>query len=508
MPPRRVRLPAEAREALARVAALKRPSPVWLVGGAVRDAVLGRPTADLDLACADAPGLAAALARAFRGTLVTLDAENAVYRLVLPKGRGRGRALRQIDVAEIQGRDLLEDLARRDFTVNAVALEVRPGLPASLPAAAFVDPRRGLDDLARRVIRCEDDRPLKEDPLRLLRAFRLSAQTGFAIDEPTLALIRRHRRLVRAPAGERVQAELLALLGVPGASAVLRRMDECGLLTALFEDLEPARRCAEGYYGPGGVLRHTLDVCARLDLLLTGLAKIYPDLSRPLEEHMAGRSSPGAPERAVLMLAALLHDVSKPETARTVDGRLRFFEHDTRGAERAAKILRALRFSREHVDEVATIVRQHLRPGHLTAGGGATKRAVYRFFRDLGAVAPGLLLVCWADHASYLPEARLKRLLPGACGPEPRTDLSRLKPEEARKTVRHLQLVSLLLRRYFDQDRAPVPRRLLDGQEVMKVLKIPPGPRVGEALERLREAQAEGEVATREQALAFVARLK
>lgn len=505
---RRVRLPAEAREALARVAALKRPSPVWLVGGAVRDAALGRPVADLDLAAADARGLAAALARAFRGTLVTLDADNAVYRLVLPRGRGRGRALRQIDVAELQGPGILEDLARRDFTVNALALEVRPGLKASLPASAFLDPRGGLADLARRVIRCEDDRPFKDDPLRLLRAFRLSAQTGFAIDEPTLALIRRHRRAVREPAGERVQSELLALLAVPGCSEVLRRMDECGLLTALFEDLEPARRCAESYYGPGGVLKHTLEVCARVDFLLARLGRIYPDLARPLEEHLAARASGGAPQRAVLMLAALLHDVAKPETARTVDGRLRFFEHDTRGAERAAKILRALRFSREHAEEVATIVRQHLRPGHLAAGGGATRRAIYRFFRDLGPAAPGLLLVCWGDHASYLPEARLKRLLGAACSEAPRADLSRLRPEEARKTVLHLQLVSLLLRRYFDQDRAPVPRRLLDGGEVMKVLKIPPGPRVGEALERLREAQAEGEVSTREQALAFVARLK
>ena len=209
------------------------------------------------------------------------------------------------------------------------------------------------------------------------------------------------------------------------------------------------------------------------------------------------------------MLAALLHDVAKPETARTVDGRLRFFEHDTRGADRAAKILRDLRFSREHVDTVADAVRHHLRPGHLvSAGGPPTERAIYRFFRDLGPRAPGLLAVCWADHASYMPEPRLRRLLGAACALPPRADVSRIRPEDARKTVRHLQLVSLLLRRYFDQDRAPVPARLLDGAEVMKALKIPPGPKVGEVLELLREAQAEGKVRDRAGALAFVARLK
>jgi putative nucleotidyltransferase with HDIG domain len=504
---RRIRLPAEAAAALARVAELRHPTPVYLVGGAIRDAALGRPVADLDLAAAGARSLAASIARAFKGTLVTLDPENAVYRLVLPPARGRG--LKQIDVAQILGRDIGEDLARRDFTVNAVALEAVKGLKTSIPESAFLDPRGGLADLARGVLRVEDDKPFKDDPLRLLRAFRIAAQTGLKIEPATAALIKKHRRLIREPAGERVQAELLALLAVPGASESLSAMDECGLLTALFEDLEPARRCAEDYYGPGGVMKHSLDVCSRTDYLLTNFRRIYPDLSRAFDEHLAARSSGGVPERAVIMLAALLHDVSKPETARTVDGRLRFFEHDTRGAERAAKILRELRFSREHVETVAEIVRQHLRPGHLAASAEpVTDKAVYRFFRDLGPRAPGLLAVCWGDHASYMAEAKLKRLLSASCGEPRRAAPSRLRTDDARKTVRHLQLVSLLLRRYFDQDRAPVPARLLDGAEVMKTLKIPPGPKVGDILERLREAQAEGKVRDRDQALAFVARLK
>jgi poly(A) polymerase len=478
---RRVRLPAEARDALIRVAGLRHPSPVYLVGGAIRDAALGRPVADLDLACAGARGLAAAVARAFKGTLVTLDADNAVYRLVLPPARGRG--LKQIDVAEVQGRNILEDLARRDFTVNAAALELAADLKTALPESAFLDPRGGLADLARGVLRVEDDKPFKEDPLRLLRAFRIAAQVGLQIEPATLALIRKHRRLVREPAGERVQSELLALLAVPGASARLLEMDACGLLTALFEDLEPARRCAEDYYGPGGVLKHSLAVCERADFLLSSFGKIYPDLARAFDAYLSARSSGGIPERAVLMLAALLHDVSKPETARMVDGRLRFFEHDTRGAERAAKILKALRFSREHVDTVAEIVRQHLRPGHLASSPDpVTDKAVYRFFRDLGERAPSLLVVCWGDHASYMTEPRLKRLLSAACATPPRAALARIRPEDARKTVRHLQLVSLLLRRYFDQDRAPVPARLLDGGEVMKALKLPPGPKIGEIL--------------------------
>jgi tRNA nucleotidyltransferase/poly(A) polymerase len=503
MAARRVRLGAEARATLAKVFAVAR-QPVWLVGGSIRDAALGRPFSDLDLACADARALAAQLARSFKGTLVTLDETNAVYRLVLMPARGK--ALKQIDIAGLQGKTILEDLARRDFTLNAAALPLTKELPPSLPETAFTDPRGGLKDLAAGVVRADIEQNLSDDPLRLLRAFRIAAQLGLAIEARTLKAIKRRVRLIQVPAAERVAAELLMLLAVPGASSWLARMDEQGLLTAIFPELEPSRRCAEDYYGPGGVLKHTLEVCARVDFLLANLRSVYRPLAGDLEAHIAQRGGP--PFRALLLLSALLHDVAKPETAKKVDGRLRFFEHDTKGAVLTEKILRRLRLSRDQIGTASAIVRQHLRPGHLASGGPLTERAAYRFFRDLGPDAPGLLIVCWGDHASYLPEARLKRLLKTAAADVKRADLSRFKPEDARKTVHHLQLVSTLLRRWRDLSRAPAPERLLDGRDIMKALKIPPGPRIGELLERVREAQAEGEVKNRDEALALISRLK
>ncbi len=503
MAPRRVRLGTETRETLARIAAVA-GQPVWLVGGSIRDAVLGRPVADLDVACADARGLAAKLARTFKGTLVTLDEENAVYRLALAPARGR--ALKQIDVAGLMGKTIAEDLARRDFTINALALELKPATPVSVAASDFLDPRGGLRDLASGLVRADDEKNFDDDPLRLLRAFRIAAQLGFAIEPKTFAAIARRRALIAKPAAERVAAELFQLLAVPGAAARLRELDRAGLLTALFPELEPSRTCAEDYYGAGGVLSHTLLVCDRVDFLLSNIRKIYPSLAPDLLKHVAARG--GGAYRALLILAALLHDVSKPETAKKIDGRLRFFEHDTKGAISTEKILRRLRLSREQIDTACAIVRQHLRPGHLASGGPLTERAVYRFFRDLGEDAPGLLVVCWGDHASYMPEARLKRLLKTATADSKRSDVSRLKPAEAQKTVRHLQLVSALLRRWRTLERAPEPEKLLDGRDIMKALKITPGPRIGELLERVREAQAEGEVTDRASALALISRLK
>jgi tRNA nucleotidyltransferase/poly(A) polymerase len=351
-------------------------------------------------------------------------------------------------------------------------------------------------------LRAESESLFREDPLRLLRAIRLAAQLDFSIEPETLKMMGRLRKRVSYPAGERVQAELMALLSVPSASTWLRLMDENGLLTALFPELEAARTCALDYYGPGGVLKHSLDTAQRADFLLQNLGRVFPDEAAALTTILKERSH----YPSLLMLAALIHDVSKPETAKIMGGRLRFFGHDLRGADRAAQIMNRLRFSRSHIQSVSAIVGNHLRPGHLAAGGPVTDKAAYRFFRDLGSEAAGLLLVCWADHASYLDETRLKKLLKMARA-EPGTSLKAV-PEDARKTILHLQVTALLLRRLLSPSRPAVPEPLLDGHEVMRATRLAPGPKIGEILERLREAQAEGAVSTRQEALIFIKKRK
>ncbi|MDD5657516.1 MAG: HD domain-containing protein [Elusimicrobia bacterium] len=495
-------LPRRAAQLL-RAAAAALPGPCYLVGGALRDVWLGRPLLDLDLAARGARAGAGALARRLRAACVPLDEEQGVYRLVL---RGAG-PIAQLDISELQGADIIQDLARRDFTVDALALPIAPGLRAEISPAALLDPRGGLADLAAGRLRCESEEILKADPLRLLRAFRLGAQLGFSIEPATLRLLRRLRSRVRQPAAERIGAELSLLLSEPGCGRWIRLMDETGVLTALFEDLEPSRQCAQCYYGKGGVLEHTLAVIDRLDFMLANLDRVFPDTARPLSEALGGRLRPG-PSRAALMLAALLHDVSKPETARRIGGRLRFFGHDEAGARRAARLLKDLRFPNDTVDTVSAVIAQHLRPGNLAAGGALTDKAVYRLFRDLGEQALPLLLVCWADHASYLPARRLEPLLKAAAEPPDGAGLAAVRPAEARKTVSHLRVVGELLRRHFESGRKTVPERMLDGHAVMRLLNIPPGPRVGAVLERLREAQAEGLVRSRRQAVEFVKRLQ
>jgi hypothetical protein len=238
-----------------------------------------------------------------------------------------------------------------------------------------------------------------------------------------------------------------------------------------------------------------------MDRLLAGLEEIYPRHAERLRAHLAGGLGGAERHAALLRLAVLLHDVSKPECAKRIGGRLRFFGHDAKGAERVEAILRRLRFSGDEIAMSRAAVLHHLRPGNLAAGGRLSDKAIFRFFRDLGPHGVDLLLLCWADHASYLKPAALERLLPRVAR-EPAHE--KRGTEAERKTLYHLQVVSTLLAKRFERPDVVLPPKLLDGNEIMKALKIPPGPEIGRLMGLLQEAQAAGKVRAREEAVAFL----
>jgi poly(A) polymerase len=485
--------PKEAAELLKEAFAMD--SSCYAVGGAVRDLILKRHIHDLDIASFEAEKLSKNLARRLKAKLIVLDDVNIVFRLILNPSY---KITRQIDIAKIQGRAIEEDLLRRDFTINAMALSARDGV--------IIDPREGLKDIFRKLLHCESKKILRADPLRILRAFRIAAQLDFKIEDKTLRLIAQTKNLVGKPAGERIQGELMALLEIPSSSVWLKLMDQAGVLTSLFKELEPSRTTAVEYYGNGGVLKHSLETASRADFLLRHLSRVFPEQGNLIIQRLNATGS-FPTQRATIVLAALLHDVSKPETARLVKGRLHFFGHDSLGAAKTAKMLEKLRFSRERILTVKTAILHHLRPGYLAEAPAVTDKAVYRFFRDVKDQALPVLLASWADHASYLPEKSLIRLLPLASR-QIGEDLRKIRPVKFQKTIRHLQTVSLLMRRFFDSEKKVVPKPLINGNDVMKALKIPPGPKIGEILEKIREAQATGKIKTKDAALKFLTRKK
>lgn len=502
--------------------------PAWLVGGAARDLARGLAPADIDVAVAgDGLTLARAFADAHGAAFVPLDDERQTGRAVIPGPRPL-----TVDIATLRAPTIEGDLRLRDFTVNALALPLTDEQPSStgrqlapniawLSSAAarrssLLDPTGGLADLEAGALRAAGPSSLSDDPVRVLRAGRLIATLGL---RPVPELAEQLRAAVpglAAVAAERIRDELLKLLDAPVAAPALRYLDECGALTRVLPELEPARACDQPRVHFLPVLAHMLETVAALDWLILKVedsseqgeesgerpaadpaashfpiaVQTHPGLiaELPYADRLAAllgaRRAGGHRRAALLKLAALLHDNAKPQTKQLYpDGSVSFYGHQELGAETAQRIMRRLRMSRADTAYVTLVIREHMRPGQLRTAEVITLRAVTRFFRDLGDAGPDVLLHELADHlATRGPQLNVEGW------------------------AAHLAWVGAMLTHYYTPPPVP-PAPLLDGHGLMEALGIGPGPLVGRLLREIAEAQAAGEVKTREEALALARRL-
>jgi putative nucleotidyltransferase with HDIG domain len=279
-------------------------------------------------------------------------------------------------------------------------------------------------------------------------------------------------------AAERVRDELLGLLALPDTMRALRRADRLRLLGAVLPEVEPMRVTQQPAPHRFRVLEHSLRAVAGADFVVARPQALVPfgeELATHLGETLAG----GVGRGDLLKLAALLHDVAKPETRRVVNGRVRFFEHDVRGAIRSRAIGERLRLPGDVVGALERLVRHHLRPLHLAGAGQVTPRARYRFYRDLGPETRDLLLLALVDAAAVRGESPLA-------------------------VWRRAALIRDLMSGWEIQRRVSAAPPLLRGGDVMSRFTLKPGPEVGQLLRRAREAQDLGLVHTREDALAYL----
>lgn len=467
---------------------------VYLVGGAVRDALLRRPSHDLDLATPDdGRRLAKQIANAFNGAYYPLDPERKVGRAILDYEGVRY----SVDVARFRGDSLQDDLYGRDFTVNAIAAPLRGDLQT------LIDPLDGVRDLReKRLRRCTPD-SIRNDPIRALRAVRQSLQLKLLIERETRADLREYGVGIAHSSPERIRDEFMTMLGGAKPQAALRALDSLGLLTLIVPEVDAMRGVAQSAPHIYDVWEHTLNVIERLDGVITtispqrtdetaadgalGLIVYLLDVFRPqLQAHLAAPLPNGRSVRALLMLAALLHDCGKP-AARSVgeDGRIHFYRHELIGAELAAVRAEALRLSNEETVRLVGCVRHHMRPMHLRNAESLSRRAIYRFWKATDSLG---LDVCLLTLADYLGVVGAHLQVPD--------------------WLAHLQVVRALLDAYFNRHAevvAPLP--LLGGKALMEALNLPPGKLVGQLLEQIAEAQAVGEISTPEEALDLARRL-
>src|SRR5262249_46092395 len=253
------------------------------------------------------------------------------------------------------------DLAARDFTVNALAVPVRALLRER--RAAIVDPTGGLADLRARRLRVSHPGALDEDPLRGLRGVRLEAALGLRLTPATARAIRTAAPQLARVAIERVRDELLALLALPETARALRRADALGLLTVVLPEIAPMRTTSQPAPHRFAVLEHSLRAVAGADAVVARPGDLEP-FADELRVHLGARLGGGVTRGQALKLAALLHDVAKPETRRAIGGRVRFFEHDVIGAARVRTLGTRLRLPAAVTGFVERLVRHHLRPMH------------------------------------------------------------------------------------------------------------------------------------------------
>jgi putative nucleotidyltransferase with HDIG domain len=454
----------------------------FLVGGTLRDRLLGRQPLDFDWSVpADAIGATRRLAEATGGHAIVLDPQHDVGRITWPDSP------LQLDIARQEGDSVAADLLRRDLTINALGLPLDEATVTWLqgtdttPPAGLLDPTGGLADLQARQIRAVSETNLTDDPLRLLRIFRFASQTGFTIEPTTLGWVRQHGRLIADVAQERVAHETYRLFaGTCGP--VLAQMQACGFLTAVFAEMAPMADVPPNEHHHLDVLSHSVEVASQMERLLADLSgESFPaaDLQAYLDTEIAHGRRLGP----WLKAAGLWHDLGKPATYTLEGTRARFTGHDKVGAGIMTAMGERLRLSTHETRWLADQVGWHLRPGHLLSTP-VTQRALYRFYRDLGRDSLGVALMALADRR-------------GTQGPA---------ITEADNRAMHA-MAQRLVQGYLEW-AAPVAATppLIDGRQLMAALGWGPGRQVGEMLTRLREAQALGEISDFAGAIALARR--
>lgn len=437
----------------------------YLVGGTVRDLLTDTEPKDLDLVSKDAKNRAASIARVKNAALVMMEKkpEEPCYRVVDREDPGNF-----LDLAEMRGETIGEDLGRRDFTINAMAIS----LHADGTTGDLLDPFGGSRDIQQKFIRMVSEEAFVSDPLRILRAFRFAAALTFTIEGQTLKAIQANAPLLKQVSVERIMAELQCILLTADSSTWFRQMDEMGLLEIILPEILPMKGCEQNWYHHKDVWEHSLLVMEQVEQILSDLSR-FGDVSGNIRDLLDGEKT------ALLKFAGLLHDIGKPSTGGLKPGtsRIIFYGHDKAGAEIMRTVAARLRLSSRAGDFLVGLVSEHLRPLSLSSPK-ARPAARMRWFRKLKDNAVPALILSMADV------------------------MSSLGPESGDAYREHfVAWATESIAQYFESIKPVLESPLLINGNDLIAMGMKPGIALGRLLYRLRFAQDLGKVTSREEAL-------
>ncbi len=468
---------------------------VYLVGGVVRDLLMKRPCHDMDFAITGDPRrLGRGVANDIQGDFFVLDDERNTVRVIYHSPSGSRTFL---DFSTLRGTDIESDLLARDFTINAMALEIHH--PDKL-----IDPLGGLKDLRAKLLRACSRTAFQDDPVRVLRGIRQALAFQFHFEPETLAAIKAAAPRLPKVSPERQRDELFNILDGCQVSSAIRLLDQIGALERVLPEIPLLKGEIQPPPHVYDVWEHTLALLQDLEILystligdynedrasnlMMGLATMHLGRFRHwLAQHFNNSLNPGRSLRALLFLAALYHDVAKPAVRQFApNGHIHYIGHEDAGAEIAVQRAQALALSQVEVKRIETLIHEHMRIHHLAKSGLVpSRRVIFRYFRSTGPAGVELCLLSLADTLA--------------------THGLNLTQET---WTAELVVCRTLLEGWWERrDEVITPARLVTGDNLMKELNVPPGPLVGKLLTAIQEAQAGGEIHDRQQALDFAREL-
>ena len=448
--------------------ALEEQGPVWIAGGAIRDALLGERVSDADLALERGreESAARAIARVAGGTAFQLSEEHSTWRAIAPTDGWH------VDVVALRADTIEDDLRARDFTINAIA---RP-----LEGGDLIDPTGGLADRDSHLLRATSENTFRDDPIRLLRAPRLAAGHDLAIEAGTAELARATAARAADPAGERQFAELRGIVAGPRPLRGIDLMDELDVTGVVLPELEALRGVVQNPNHHLDVFGHTLAVLEEWLGLERDLEEFAGELATEINSFLDEPLADELNRREALRFGALFHDLGKPETRSEGSGYVTFIGHDEVGARIIAEIGRRLRMSRKLSTSLQGLALHHLRLGFLIHQRPLSRRAVYDYLVATEPVSADVTLLSVADRLAARGE-----------GPLASADMVQA----------HLDLALEMLRDALAWHRDGPPRPPLSGDDLARELGLEPGPELGRLLEELSAETFTGEIRSRSEAL-------
>lgn len=443
---------------------------LFIVGGWLRDLLLGKvkQNPDIDFAIKNnSISFAKMLSKEVKGAFVILDEEHGACRIV----KTFKNKIYTLDFTDFRSSDLKSDLSLRDFSINSLAIKLQDIF--NKDADKFlIDYFNARLDLKQKIVRMTSSTVFDDDPLRIMRAFSFAARFGFTIEKKSLLLAKKERLKLKDVSFERIRDELFKIFNCPNSYETIMLLDKLKILSVIMPEIDLMRHVAQGPYHHLDVLKHSFETLKQLE------QAIKSNKIKELGQYLDQVVSSDRTRLQLMKLGAILHDIGKPKAKRRLKNRTLFHGHERIGAYISTDIAKRLMLSNNEIDALKKMVFWHLRPGYLADNKQVTARAKFRYFRDSAGEGISTLLLSVADQRATK-------------GP--------LTSEESR--LQHERIVWGLIKEALKKRKEKKLPRLVDGNIIMKKLRIPPSPLVGKILKTIEESQAIGKIKTTDEAI-------